>query len=815
MTLDELCDSILDEGAVLFIGAGFSKNARGQMDAKNMPTGYDLSIQLHQELGLTGKALELQDIARLYVKRKSTEQLYDLLQNLFICKSFTPEQGRIAGARWKRVYTTNYDDVMETASKSAGVALRPYTFKDKVEDKPRQIVHINGYIRDAHASTLDADLRLTSTSYLSAAFRDTAWATFFREDVRLAEKVVFVGYSLYDLDIRAILWNIEDMKSKVALVVSETTDDLDAERMSDFGEVFRVGLGGLASRLETRRGTHVPRKKLPTFHSFREDQNQSTTVAVSDRDVFDLILHGELKTGLLAKDIAENSGFYTILRDRVDDAIVSLTLGKLPVLAVSEFANGKTVFVSQIAQRLRDQGVRTFWLTNEDKLTLQGLTEILDNCPLVAIVIENASDHHEVVQSCLSRMRDGLYLLLSERRPVLEARGLVPASSTPPETARYDIDRLSKNEIEHLEQFLTRHGLWGENVALGKIGRIEYIRNELHGEFKNVLLEVIQSPRIRAMLKDMFRDFDPSSEKSEPLILGACLREITGDAPELYDIAELLGAPYSAKIGSFSNAATLYRVSNGQLNFRSGVLARYFLREVLSVDFIVPVLTKAAKNACRLALNQVGRKQDFYQGLFEKLTIFRLIDPLLPEGGASFQGLVNHYDELKSLPLTQRNHHFWLQFGICRMFTRQYDMAEKYFQTAYGLLASRGGEKERTAIDNHYARLLLERPVYDIRYPAENAADDLLKAINLLKPQVLLEEKYYAFRVAAHLLDFFKRFGTQLPADYVNAAKAFVDTTLERISQMESSPGAAHRNIALAKRKLLDLERTWPLYEKG
>ena len=66
-------------------------------------------------------------------------------------------------------------------------------------------VHLNGFARGLTADKLDAELKLTTTSYLSETVAESPWSYLFRSDVRAARAVIFLGYSMYDIDIQRIL----------------------------------------------------------------------------------------------------------------------------------------------------------------------------------------------------------------------------------------------------------------------------------------------------------------------------------------------------------------------------------------------------------------------------------------------------------------------------------------------------------------------------------------------------------------------------------------------------------------------------------
>ena len=66
-------------------------------------------------------------------------------------------------------------------------------------------MHLNGFIDRLDRNTIGSEFKLTESSYLTASLIDSEWIMVFRNDLKLARAVFFVGYSLYDLDIKRIL----------------------------------------------------------------------------------------------------------------------------------------------------------------------------------------------------------------------------------------------------------------------------------------------------------------------------------------------------------------------------------------------------------------------------------------------------------------------------------------------------------------------------------------------------------------------------------------------------------------------------------
>ena len=113
MELEEALELALDGRALLFVGAGFSRGATN-LAGNDFSVGVDLAATLSKEAGLP-VGLALDDAAELYVEKFGVDKLIDKLKLSFSAKAVTDYHREIAGTPWRRVYTTNYDDVFELA----------------------------------------------------------------------------------------------------------------------------------------------------------------------------------------------------------------------------------------------------------------------------------------------------------------------------------------------------------------------------------------------------------------------------------------------------------------------------------------------------------------------------------------------------------------------------------------------------------------------------------------------------------------------------------------------------------------------------
>jgi hypothetical protein len=229
--------------ALLFVGAGFSFGAINVGGAK-FKTGRQLAKFLSKSCHIQETA-DLDEAADIYVEAHDRTHLINLLKKEYTVKEVRPWHQTISSVDWQRIYTTNYDNILETCYAQNGKKLNPVTLSDKIrtiDTSSNLCVHLNGYIDRLNIETIMNEFKLTNTSYLTTTFLGSDWISLFRSDIKLASAIFFVGYSLYDLDIKRILFESDQLRDKCFFITQENPNET-------FGGSWGQGIMGSGLRL--------------------------------------------------------------------------------------------------------------------------------------------------------------------------------------------------------------------------------------------------------------------------------------------------------------------------------------------------------------------------------------------------------------------------------------------------------------------------------------------------------------------------------------------------------------------------------------
>ena len=148
----EVPESLFPEGfdpssSILFLGSGFSAEAKN-IAGDHPPVGDGLRKKFLGLLELDeAEGGDLKDLADYAFQNE--KNVLQLLRDQYIISKISENQKDILRKQWRRIYTTNYDDVVECFHTNSRTTPRPASYSNE-DPIPRQIragtiIHIHGY----------------------------------------------------------------------------------------------------------------------------------------------------------------------------------------------------------------------------------------------------------------------------------------------------------------------------------------------------------------------------------------------------------------------------------------------------------------------------------------------------------------------------------------------------------------------------------------------------------------------------------------------------------------------------------------------
>lgn len=253
-------------------------------------------------------------------------------------------------------------------------------------DEPREhlhkgnvVVHINGSIDRLSASRLGNSFKLTTASYATDAFMGSPWAFHFRSDIRSAKAIIFVGYSMYDLDIRRILFE-EDVSDRCLFVTAPITPDneLEAEDLADLGLLAPIGLGAFAAQVRAEAASYKPLEEDLLLEAWAEIEGPTPTSSrPTDKDVQNLLIYGIDSPSMLFEACGPDAAKYCVPRLQAERVCAELKAKAGVVALHGGLGTGKTFIAEIAAALLARAGARVFWLSAASKVATAEAESIL------------------------------------------------------------------------------------------------------------------------------------------------------------------------------------------------------------------------------------------------------------------------------------------------------------------------------------------------------------------------------------------------------------------------------------------------------
>jgi len=765
--------------AVLFTGAGFS---RGAINLRGEPfkNGAQLADHFAKKAGLSG-SVGLEDAAEEFLATHGADALMAELQAEFKAKQILPAQQRLAKAPWKRIYTTNYDDVVEIAYRENSKSLTPVTLSDNIRDIPKDVtlcVHLNGYVDRLTRETVSSEIKLTDTSYLTTSIAESPWSILFRQELESAQAVFFVGYSIWDLDIRRILFEHESLKNKSFFILGAAPDPAIARRALRFGSVPNIDTEQFVNQLVASEATR-PAESGPIPYCVQRYDVQPPSKKLGDALIFDLLLYGHLRDDFVWSTV-HSGDRYCLVRNAVNTALKQIDDGASAIVLHSDLGNGKTVALEVLKCMAAEKQYTVYTVTKQAESLYEELEQAFAVTGKKIFFIDNYPDWFDVLEFFGTHAPDKTTLVLSARtatNDVLVDRVMEVLRTG--NLSEIGVDKLGTNELEWILHYFDDFGLWGDLAAWGRTRKLDYLARICGAQWHAILIKLLESPQIETRLKSLFDTLRQQKQHAE-VIVSILILTVIGETPSPNTLIDLCGQ--TVLDASFKRDPVIQNLidfGTNDIRMRSSVAGEFMLQRIVDPNLTVRSLVSLAK-----AADKAASASRYYYSILKTLMRFGSLQALLPEKHRRLTTL-SYYESIKGLNHAKNHPLFWLQYAIAALVdaekTDEFERAEKYFKTAYSL----AGELDfwdSFQIDNHYARFLLTRAISlgDV----STCMGAFREARQLIHNQIERERLRYGYRVATLYAEFYEKFEPVLKPPQKEEIKRAAQHVCERIEKL-------------------------------
>lgn len=766
MVLADAIRAALEGKAILFAGSGFShgaKNWKGDM----LPMGTGLRDGLAKECGIEHSNANLSAVSDYYlsVDGHSPDSLITYLKEIFTLGDMTDAHREIMSLNWKRVYTTNYDLVIEESAKANGQIIKSITLDAPFDlhSGERICVHINGSISNLTRSTLKSSFKLTDQSYDAETLAGKPWFDFMDRDFTSAKAIIIVGFSMQnDIDIRRIIARPQ-ICSKVVFISGPNPDPIDMSVLKQYAPVETIGIEGFAEKISSEKKVFIPSvSKSYDYSSFvHEHMTPLEKCKTKFDDLTGFYYLGNISPAILQKNW---NGEYEnlVLRNAVDTFMRERFRYKV-FLAISNIGNGKALLCNLLRNELRETDVDVFTFYRES-VDLNDEIEFICNeysKRQIVVIIDDYYKHLNILRSFsdfsdLSRvtfmLTSRLSKLSTNYRKLIQILHINEADVKP-----LRLNDLTQNEINQLANVLWNRQMLNDTLPSGAVQEVaDFIREDCKSSIGNVVIKLFDSSYIKNQLIALY---EKAVQNDSPALRELAVASLASEVMNLHlssdEIIDLLGVDFvKLSLTESELICELFDAESDEIKVRSSIVARKILQDVIPIDTLLPVLKKIL-----LAANKRYNSEPTYAETMKAIVSHTNFKFWIRKA-ENVKSIKEFYDDLRTISFfSSKNPFYWEQFAsVC--------IDAKDFPTAHQCLNNAFEEANRIQnfvpfqVETVYARYLLANLSYQLSISdiaSENIVQILMDADRRLfkyynHPE---DDHYHVFQLFNSIIEIF------------------------------------------------------------
>ncbi len=745
--------------AIAFTGAGFSfgtKNVLGLVP----PMAGELAkkLSLLSNLEESDDLMFAADVAVEYVDR---DLILDLLKDNYTLTVVSNSHENICKLPWRKFFTTNYDNSIELASLNVGkriesvdLSYMPTTYLKK----NNVCLHINGKIEGAKPEDLVSKIKISDSSYLSPdSFVNSDWYYHFKKDLETASAIVFMGYSMYDMDVKKFLFENPSLEEKTYFIVREAADFKEIFTLRKYGHVLPIGIDGFSELVkdvqkQTEEDGVIFTDSLVRYEIFE------TQPEFRDIDSERLFLYGDYEIEKLHDALRKIYSIpYFIKRDIVSTCIDNIKNNN-NVLIISDLGNGKSITLEMLAYELTVNGYHTYILRNNGGDYISDLNTISKYESSAIVIVDNFSNCPDLINHIYEIKSENLIYIFADRN----SSNIKVNSSL--DFIEHNIDLLSSKEIDDAVKIIDNLATWQNFSALSSERKKKLVAEKYGSQISLLLLGLINSPNIKTKIKQQ-TELIYSNGDYKKTVFSICICEIANVEPTSSLVSEISGsnAIYNISLRELAPFRQLFKVDGTTIRSKSSILSLSLLNHTFTDIYVRDALLDIVERIDSIKDQDIEIKK-----VFKSLLRFHVVERILPQNQSA---LDRYYEQLKFRCVwLMDSPHYWVQYAMCRLSFSDYGRAQNYLLNAYQKAETKNGSYHTDNIDTQQARLYLNQCVDNNNasesYNYFDKAHKLLEALpneGRKFRQVLLYKKVFDIK--------YQKFSTKNKVNFEQACK--------------------------------------------
>ncbi|EOT2564361.1 SIR2 family protein [Escherichia coli] len=684
--------------AIAFTGAGFSLGTKNVLGSTPPMAG-----ELAKKLSLLCNLEESEDLmfaADVALEYADNISVLDLRKDNYTLTSVSECHEKICKLPWKKFFTTNYDNSIELACLNIGKRIESVDLSYKPTNflkKNNVCLHINGKIEGAEPEDLTSKIKLSDSSYLSPdSFVNSDWYYHFKKDLETASAIVFMGYSMYDMDVKKFLFENPELQEKTYFVVRDGADFKEIFTLRKYGHVLPIGVDRFSDLMkDVQKQSHedgvIFTETLVKYEVF------DTQTDFRDIDSERLFLYGDYEIEKLHDSIRRIETIpYFIKRD-----IIPVCLNNIKnnnnIIITGDLGNGKSIVLEMLAYELTVNGFHTYILRNNDGDYVSDLDQIIKHEGTAVIIIDNCSNHPGLIKHIFEVKADNLIYVFADRN----SNDIKFNISL--DFIEHNIDLLSSDEIASAVKIIDNLSTWQKFSALSTERKKRLVYEKYDAQLSLLLLGLINSPNIKTKIKQQ-TDLIYSNPDHKKSVFCICICEVANVEPTSSLVSEISGtnAIYHTSLRNSPPFNQIFKVNGATIKSKSSILSLSLLNNTFSDIYVRDVLLEIVERTDSIKDQDIEIKK-----IFKALLRFHIVERILPKNQSA---LDRYYEQLKyRCTWLMDSPHYWVQYAMCRLSFSDYNRAQNYLTNAYQKAETKKGSYHTDNIDTQQARLYLNQ----------------------------------------------------------------------------------------------------------
>ena len=677
-------------GSILFLGSGFSQSAKNIRN-KKLPTGKGLKEELAELLDVDPTDYDLKTLADEVASRQDLS-LYQTLYELFTVSELQAYQNEILRLPWRRIYTTNYDDAVEFANHQNESRAPSFDYSDQ---KPRKlpngsVIHLHGVIRKATEENVLDQLVLNESAYIRQHFEKSPWYDDFDRDLRFCSACFFVGYSLADHHITALLMQNPSVREKTYFVTRKDYDKIFANRTANYGTILPIEVEGFATLCHTlpQPAPASDPHSLKAFRFLDPFKDKKTLSKPTAIEILNLVTYGTFNYQRCLSTLP--GGDYVVPRQELADEASDLLKNAHCLLVHSRLGNGKSIFLHILAHKLSEQGYRCFWCL-PNPLVSQHDLDLLKTFKKIALFFDSYNAAIELIEQ-FAELPDETKYIVAVRTGVQEVRLHEIQSRLPTPLERVNLNGMQKEDACAFKTLLDRSGVRAPDLE-DIISRSK--------DFREVVVALYNHQEIKEKIKGELVPLMEDKTLRNVFITSHLLKWVGQDvdAAFLRTVTQCDAYAALAKFREF--VGDLLKLDDDSVQVRSAIFSEYLIQNHLTTSDIIECVYAIIVEAVK---RKIERR---HQAILSSLMRYSTLERALRNDPHRISSLLGLFDRLHRDIDVNQEPLFWLQYSILMTAADDLPAAERFITTAYARAAESQGF-QTFQIDTYSLRLLLE-----------------------------------------------------------------------------------------------------------